>query len=112
MTDDAPIEEDLWDTIASPIELNALPMQDRGHGVRRVFSAKEAIYKALSPRVGHVFGFDAVSLRLSESGDGRGSFRAHLDRDLGPWVTGAALQGQFGAVDGRLVSILQLEVAK
>ncbi|WP_139267174.1 4'-phosphopantetheinyl transferase family protein [Celeribacter indicus] len=46
-----------------------------------VFSAKESVYKAARPQVGHLFGFDALRL-LAEPGTG--TLRFELTRDLSP----------------------------
>ncbi|MCB1027750.1 MAG: 4'-phosphopantetheinyl transferase superfamily protein [Microthrixaceae bacterium] len=46
---DRPIEPELWPQICTAAELDrlyALPLDDRGHACRTVFSAKESFYKA------------------------------------------------------------------
>lgn len=48
--------------------LDALPANERVDATLELFAAKEAIYKALFPRVGRYFGFDAVQLEPGPKG--------------------------------------------
>lgn len=57
---------------------------------RAVFSAKEAIYKALAPSVGQVFGFSVVAVRPDVEA---GHFDARLIHPLGPFSEGALWRG-------------------
>lgn len=79
-----------------------LPGDDPQHA-RLVFSAKETVFKALYPRVGHVFGFDAVRITLSE-----GRFTATTVAPLGPVPTGAELSGRFWWGEGLILTALAL----
>ncbi len=63
---------ELWDQVPLPVErrwLEALadPVE-RDRMLLALFSAKEAIYKAFFPRVGHYFGFEAAALEPTPFG--------------------------------------------
>jgi enterobactin synthetase component D len=77
-----------------------LPVEQHLPG-RLVFSAKEAVFKALYPAVGHYFGFDAVQVALSARG-----FRATTLVPLGPIPAGASFVGQFWRGDGVILTAL------
>lgn len=72
-----------------------------GHDARAVFSAKEAVFKALYPQVGHVFGFDAVQVALHADG-----FSAVLRIPLGPLLAGTGLSGRIWRGEGLLLSAI------
>jgi 4'-phosphopantetheinyl transferase EntD len=72
---------------------------------RVVFSAKESLYKALSPHVGFVFGFSAAAVRPDIE---RGSFEAWLLQPLGPFQAGQVWHGRLAIEGGRLVTGLVL----
>jgi len=72
-----------------------------GQNPRAVFSAKETVFKALYPLVGHVFGFDAVRITL---GDGR--FVAETRHALGPVPAGLRLAGRVWVGDGLILTTL------
>lgn len=58
--------------------IESLSGEERARAAVAVFAAKESIYKAFYPRVGEIFGFDAV--RLTPGGDGYSSaFAVALD---------------------------------
>lgn len=68
--DHTPLEQDLWDEICNPEEiawLETQPHQLRGHLVKQIFSAKEAVYKAIFPRVRQVLAFSAVTVDPNRS---------------------------------------------
>lgn len=66
---------------------------------RAAFSAKETIFKVLSPRVGQVFGFSAVVVRPDLAA---GTFDARLLHALGPFAEGSTWTGRI-AVEGDLL---------
>ncbi|MCH2094781.1 MAG: 4'-phosphopantetheinyl transferase superfamily protein [Rhodobacteraceae bacterium] len=74
---DLPLPEDVIETVCSVTE-----RQRFAQDLRRVFSAKEAVFKALYPECGVVFGFDA--LEVTES-------RAQFTCDIGPFPKGKVL---------------------
>jgi len=64
---DEPVEEDLWKTILTGPEIERLakePESDRGRTVRLVFTAKEAFYKCVSPRIRQFLEFSAAEIAL------------------------------------------------
>ncbi len=96
---DQQLKADLWPLICSPAELEALPAMDRGRHVARVFSAKEAAYKAQFPATGTLLGFDAMTVRLSATG-----FVARLMRAVGPFARGHEFHGRAAQVNGMILS--------
>ena len=87
---DQGLEPDLWPIICTPDELAALPIMDRGHYVRQVFSAKEAAYKAQFPLTGALIGFDAMTVRLTGTG-----FSARFCRPVGGFAAGQDIHGRL-----------------
>lgn len=108
VTDDpriAALGLDLEPDAALPPEVLAevlLPGDDRRHP-RLVFSAKEAVFKALYPQVGAIFGFDAVRIALSD-----GRFTATTCNALGPVPSGSVLSGRFWRGEGLILTALAL----
>lgn len=91
---------DLAAVILSPAEAAALPdPTDRRAG----FAAKEALFKALYPGVGTVFGFDAVRLVPAAGG-----FVAELTETLGPYPCGAMIPVAVTRRDGRILAAVVL----
>lgn len=87
--DDAPLEPELWNLIATPAErsgLDALPTLRRGRVARLLFSAKEALYKCQFPSSGRFLDFADLEFELPTDvdparGELRGTFRgAPADR--------------------------------
>lgn len=77
-----PLDTDLEETICTPSErawLDTLSAGDRGLAAKRIFSAKEALFKAQYPVTGQMIGFDAVSLRLTSD---QQRFRVDADSSL------------------------------
>ena len=72
---------------------------------RVVFSAKESLFKALSPHVGFVFGFSAAAVRPDME---RGSFEAWLLQPLGPFEQGQVWRGRLAIEGRRLITGLVL----
>lgn len=62
-----PLPADLEDTICTPSErawLDTLPQETRGLAAKKLFSAKEAVYKAQYPLTGQVIRFGEAKLHL------------------------------------------------
>lgn len=96
---DQDLEPELWPVICAPDELDALPILERGHYVRLVFSAKEAAYKAQFPLTGRLIGFDAMTVRLTETG-----FVARFCRPVGGFAAGQDIHGRQQRLDGLIVT--------
>ncbi len=71
---DAPLATDLIPEICLPEELAPLPKSARPALAKRLFSAKEAAYKAHYPLASQVFGFHGLAVNLTE---GRAVFTDH-----------------------------------
>ena len=97
--DDSPLPEDLWPSLTSPEERAALPDGDTGRHVRRVFAAKEALFKAQAQGARAMFGFDAVHMTLAET-----TFDAQFLTDAGAFRTGDRVQGRLALVEGLVLA--------
>jgi 4'-phosphopantetheinyl transferase EntD len=74
-----PLTTDLWDTVCTPSELAWLATQPEDQQsllVKRIFVAKEAVYKAQYPFTKRMIGFKDVEVALSNA-----SFIAHLNEE-------------------------------
>lgn len=96
---DAAVKADLWPIICAADELSDLPELERGRWVRRVFAAKEALFKAQDPARRVMFGFDAVKLRLTDGG-----FAARFRLDVGAFTKGQVVEGRLALVDGMVLA--------
>lgn len=92
---DAPLPPEVWAEV--------LGAGDDATDRRAVFAAKEAVFKALYPRVRAIFGFDAV--RIALTGDG---FIATTLHPLGPVPPGTILTGGLLRAGGMIVTALAL----
>lgn len=97
--DDSPLPQDLWPSLTSPQERAAFPNGDPGQQVRRVFAAKEALFKAQAQGARAMFGFDAVQVTLVESG-----FDAQFLTDAGAFQAGDRVQGRLALVEGLILA--------
>jgi 4'-phosphopantetheinyl transferase EntD len=97
--DDAPLGEDLWPVICTPEDLIRLPLDNRGRLVRKVFSAKEAVFKAQEPGQRAMFGFDAVSVTLADD-----RFDAQFQIDAGAYRVGQVVQGRLARLHGLILA--------
>ncbi len=95
LTDDAVLPGGVGDAVAFGDE-RALPGA-------LVFAAKEAAYKAFYPVTREVWGFDALSIRLTPQG-----FAARLNRPAGPRTTGDVVHGFLARHDGQVLAALRL----
>lgn len=97
--DDSPLPPDLWDTLTSPEERAAFPSGGTGQQVRRVFAAKEALFKAQPQGARAMFGFDAVRVTLVENG-----FDAQFLTNAGAFRTGDTVRGRMALVEGLVLA--------
>lgn len=100
---DQGLDADLWPLICTPEERAALPVADRGAHVRRVFAAKEAVFKAQFPVTGAMLGFDDVTVRLTAAG-----FVARFARQTGPFAAGQELPGRLVRAQGLILTGVSL----
>ena len=97
---DSPLPEDLWPTLTSPEERAAFPSDSNpGLQVRRVFAAKEALFKAQAQGARAMFGFDAVRVTLAEDG-----FDAQIIAQAGAYRIGETVRGRLALVDGLVLA--------
>jgi 4'-phosphopantetheinyl transferase EntD len=97
--EDSPLPEELWPALTSPEERAALPPGNLGRQVRRVFAAKEALFKAQTQCARAMFGFDAVRVTLAED-----RFDAQILTDAGPFRIGETVQGRLALVEGLVLA--------
>lgn len=93
-----PLAPDLWDTVLTPGErswLDTCPPNDRGLLAKRIFSAKEAVYKAQYPLTGRVIDFQEVQIAPESQG-----FRSTL--------SGQPVRGRTGLTEGLILNLLTL----
>jgi 4'-phosphopantetheinyl transferase EntD len=108
---DDPVEPDLFASILTPDELGKLAgnPEERGRSVRLVFTAKEAVFKALHPLTGVFLEFGDVA--VAESDDG--TFLATVRREgLPADFPGREFNGRWGRRDGEVFSVLTLPAGR
>lgn len=71
------------------------------------FSAKEAVYKALSRYLDDIWDFDAMSIRLDPAAN---TFAAQLHRDAGPHKCGDTLPGVFYEDQNHILTAISLPI--
>lgn len=77
-----------------------------GLEARAVFSAKEALYKALYPSVRAFFGFDAAEIAPDLGAE---RFSARLTLALGPYPRGTTFTGGLAVAETRMLATLVLK---
>ena len=98
-----PLSAELIAEVCSPAELGLLVTEpDIGLAALRIFSAKEAAYKAQFMLSRASFGFDGIAVTLRPDG----GFVATLMQDAGPIVAGTAWPGRQAAMGDLLISAL------
>lgn len=97
--EDQPLPPDLWPEIASASERAALPAGETGLWLRRLFAAKEALFKAQAQGARAMFGFDAVHVTLAGTG-----FNAQFQDDAGAFRAGDVVQGRLALVEGLVLA--------
>ena len=97
--EDSPLPEDLWPSLTSPEERAAFPPGDSGQQVRRVFAAKEALFKAQAQGARAMFGFDAARVTLAEH-----AFDAQIVAQAGAFRIGERVRGRLALIDGLVLA--------
>ena len=104
LEEDEALPEDLWETVLLPEERLWVQAQPApGLAAKLVFSAKEAAYKAQYPASGMLFGFDRLTVSLTDEG-----FSATFRDATGPFAAGHRLQGGWGRASGHLLTVVAL----
>ncbi|MBY0350380.1 4'-phosphopantetheinyl transferase [Tabrizicola sp.] len=97
--DDAPLPSDLWPVIAGEDERAALPRGETGRGIRQIFAAKEALFKAQAQGHRAMFGFDAVAVALANGG-----FSATFRISAGAFRSGQIIHGRMALSEGLILA--------
>ncbi len=104
--DDAPLSDEVLETILGPLENGRLGlMPDNHRAARAIFSAKEAVYKAQYPLTHELFGFEVLDVELRPALD---RFQARFLRQIGPFTEGSLVEGSIAWVNGLMVSFVAL----
>ncbi len=107
-------QPDLAPTICTPFERRQYLAASGADGaaavLARIFSIKEAAFKALSPSVRQWIGFDEAELLRLPAGDA-GSCTLRLLRAAGPFAAGQQFDGAVAVADGRVVALLAVPAA-
>lgn len=106
------LPEDLLLEICLPSEmaqLNKASATYRLSMARRIFCAKEAVYKAQYPLTGEIFGFDAVDIQLNAKTN---QFVATITKSVGPIDAGTRLSGQCGITPDHVLAMVTLGAAQ
>jgi len=99
IAEDAPIQPDLWPIICSDVELPVEPSPESGRRVLRIFSAKEAVFKAQAPMQRAFFGFDAVVVDVRG-----GEFVARFQMDVAAFRAGHQVWGRLANLPGLVIA--------
>ena len=105
---DTPMAEDLWPTILRPDERDWLatqPAHHRQHLAKRMFSAKEACYKAQYARSNTLLDFHDISIAYTDSST---AFSAHFHRTIPGFAQGTILHGQQESTGAMILSTLRI----
>lgn len=97
--EDLALAPEIWPEISSAAERASLPDGDAGLWLRRLFAAKEALFKAQAQGARAMFGFDAVHVTLAEEG-----FDAQFRTDAGAFRTGDVVRGRLALVEGLVLA--------
>lgn len=95
---DVPLESDLWPIFCQGSELDQL-QGDTGRLVRRIFCAKEAVFKAQPPNARAMFGFESLEVTLVEH-----RFDAQFRESVGVFRAGQVLSGGIATVGGVIIA--------
>lgn len=108
----ADLPQDLLGDICVPAEIDwlmTLPARQRLTMARRIFCAKEAVFKAQFPLSGIFFGFDAVHIQLNPMTDG---FVATFRQSVGQIAAATQVSGQCGSTGRHLLALVTLGAAQ
>jgi len=109
---DAPLDDDLLDTICTGNEQRWLLTQDadaRGKLAKLMFSAKECAYKCQYPLSLDMIDFMAFEISLDLE---KHRFDAKFTRPVGPFTAGTRFLGHYGAAFGSFATTICLPAPK
>ena len=96
--DDTALAPDLWPILCRPEELQRLG-DDIGKGVKRLFCAKEAVFKAQAPDSRAMFGHETLSVTLAKD-----RFDAQFLTDAGAFRAGQVVPGRITGTQGLILA--------
>ncbi len=96
--DDSAIAPDLWPVLCGPEELARLG-PDPGTEVKRLFCAKEAVFKAQAPHSRAMFGHEILSVTLAGN-----RFDAQFQTDAGAFRAGQIVRGRIVVAGGLVLA--------
>ena len=105
---DVGLEPALWPSVCTGPELawlDARPAAERGRLARRLFSAKECLYKCHYPLTRVLHGFEDLRIELDPAAT---SFQGVFLRDIGGFAAGARLAGRLAAGAGLILTAVTL----
>ncbi len=105
---DAPLDGDLWQAILLDQErawLETLPEPRRAQYAMRIFSAKEAVYKAQYPVTGAFLEFTDITISYGENDD---AFSAEFMVNARPFTKGTSHKGRQTLAAGMILSLLRI----
>ncbi len=103
-----PLDPDVVSEICTPSEQRWIAIQpDPTDLPLRIFTAKEATYKALYPLTGVVLDFAALTIDLTPKRD---AFTARLTRNIRPFNAGTGFRGQQVVAQNTVLSILKIPI--
>ena len=97
--DETGLQSDLWSIICRPEELQRLGQENMGQAVKRIFCAKEAVFKAQHPAARALFGHETLDVTLAET-----SFNAQFLTDAGAFRAGQTVPGRIALVEGVILA--------
>jgi 4'-phosphopantetheinyl transferase EntD len=97
--DDSGIAPDLWPIICGPDELRRVEGDQAAQRVKRIFCAKEAVFKAQAPDSRAMFGHEALAVTLAKTG-----FHAQFLADAGAYRSGQIVQGRIALLQGLVLA--------
>jgi len=96
------LEKELWPTILRPEEQAWLQgRENAGLLAKRIFSAKEAAYKAQYPVTKTLFGFEVICITLHDH-----SFTATFTADIPGFPKGSTLQGSHCLSENHILTVV------
>ena len=101
-----PLEDDLLNTICSDQEITRISGPNRLLHAKRIFSAKEAAFKAQYPLTQALIGFDAMDVTLDLENH---AFTATFTVETGALRKGDMLSGRCAEVAGHYLNTVMIE---
>ncbi|MEM7320340.1 MAG: 4'-phosphopantetheinyl transferase superfamily protein, partial [Pseudomonadota bacterium] len=99
---DEDLDAELWPAVLTNQETDWVREQpDGARWAKRIFSAKEAVYKAQFPVSHTLFDFHALQILFDSEAHG---FHAEFQRDVAPFAKGQKIDGHIGLGQGLVLA--------